>query len=105
MVAARQRQAKTIPKGRQCLANLGLEKHNDSEPDVEQCTAEDEFEGGEIFSSGKPAQDSQGGDTAGHRSSPSSPNKLQNPIHQQEDKNNVRDVARLSESSQEFCVW
>src|SRR5229473_4159823 len=101
----REGHAKTIAKRNQCLADFRLEKHDDGDADVKQATAQHKFQGCEVFLDGEPVEEGESANGGGHRGGASPTNEFQNCIHKQEDKHDVRDVARLTKSSQILRVW
>src|ERR1051325_3048189 len=101
----RKRHTKAIAEGYQSLTNLVLKQHDDRYTDINQTTAQNKFQGCEVFFNGKPVEEGKCADGGGHWLGASTANQFQNCIHKQEDKDKVRDVSRLAESSQILRVW
>src|SRR4026208_431670 len=95
----RKRNAKAIAKSDQSLANLRLKQDDDSDTDVQQPVAENELQCSQILFDGKPVEENEGGNTERHGSGTSSAQEFQDSIHQQKDKDDVRDIARFNSSS------
>ena len=62
-------------------------------------------QGCQVLFDGEPVKEGESSDRGGHGSGASSPNEFQNCIHKQEDKNDIRDIARLTKPSQVLRVW
>src|SRR4029078_11164729 len=93
------RHAKSIAKTNQRLANLQRKQNDDRDTDVQQSIAEHKLKRREILFDGEPVKENESGDSGGHRRGASAAQALQNCIHQQKDKDDVRDVPRLNHPS------
>jgi len=99
-VLSRERHTESVAKGDKRLPDLGLEKDNDGDSNVKQRTAQDKFKCCQALFDCYPVKEGESSDCGGHGGDASSTNEFQNCIHKQEDKNEIRDVARLSKPSE-----
>src|SRR6185295_17193905 len=92
----RERHAKAIAESDQRLPDLVLKENDDGNADVEQGAAQNKSERRQVLSDGEPVKEGKNSDGGGHGRGASSANEFQNCIHEQEDKNDIREIARLT---------
>jgi hypothetical protein len=101
----RKRHAEAIAERNQCLPDFRLEQNDDRDTDVEESVAQHKLERREILFDGEPIEENESGDACGHGSGTSAAQEFQDCIHEQKDKDDVRDIARLNDASQILGVW
>src|SRR5687767_8997985 len=95
----RERNSKTISERDQRLPDFRLEEDDDRDTDIEESVTKNKLERCEILFDGEPVEKNEGGNSRGHGSGASSAKEFQDCIHQQKDKDNVRDIARFKNPS------
>jgi hypothetical protein len=105
VLAARKRHSKAVAESDERLTNLVLKEHDDGDADVEQRPTQNKCKCSQVLSYGDRVKEGKRSDRGGHGSGAGSTNEFQNCIHKQEDKNDIRDIARLTKPSQVLRVW
>src|ERR1051325_4353291 len=105
VMPSRERHAKAIAESDQRLPNLVLKENDDGHADVKQSAAQNKSKRSQILSDGEPVKEGKNSDGSGHGRGASSADEFQNCIHEQEDQNDIREIARFTKPCEVLRVW